>query len=284
MDETLEIGSLQFRRFAADGWKGWVLEGAEKEFADINLWLSSSPQKVVLDALCRRVVRHERPGGNLYSKLMWAQNDGALQKKELFSLLKWALGPARSVTILKTTSRMLAKGHLCPQPVLGARLLRKSGHHLNLIVTTEVVAPTIEDVIQKGSDAEAEVAVRQAGRDLARLHSDHFLHGDYLPRNACFSERGTVFLDNDKTRLWPFMPPWFLHRRNLEQFIYNLMLQKGLEVCHLELPMLFWEAYAEEAGIEERCRKAIFEGIVAKCRKRWENKAKREKRQLREAQ
>ncbi|MBR4676251.1 MAG: hypothetical protein IKP00_17475 [Victivallales bacterium] len=277
MGDILEIGSLVFRRFAADGWNGWVLDGEEKELANINLWLSTSPQTVVLDALCRRVVRHERPGGNFYSKLMWAQNDGALQKKELFSLLKWALGTARSVTILKTTANMLARGHLCPKPVLGVRHLEKSGRHLNLIVTTEVVAPTIEDVIQKGSEADAVVAVKQAGRDLARLHSDHFLHGDYLPRNACFSEKGTVFLDNDKTSSWSFMPPWFLRRRNLEQFTYNLMLQKGLEECHLELPTLFWDSYADEAGIAESRRKSIFDGIIAKCRRRWENKAKREK-------
>ena len=96
MGDILEIGSLVFRCFAADGWNGWVLDGEEKELANINLWLSTSPQTVVLDALCRRVVRHERSGDNFYSKLMWAQNDGALQKKELFSLLKWALPPSSS--------------------------------------------------------------------------------------------------------------------------------------------------------------------------------------------
>ena len=277
MSDTLTIGSLCFKRFASHGWKGWVLEEFEAELANLHDWLSETPGTVVLETLCRRVKRLERPGGNLYSKMMWAQNDGALQKRELFSLLKWALGPARSITILKNTSKMLEKGHLCPRPVLGVRHFRRNGHHFNLIVTTEVTAPTIEDVIQKHPESEAEQAVRQAGRDLARLHADHFLHGDYLPRNACFSPEGTVFLDNDKTSSWPFMPPWFLRRRNLEQFTYNLMLQKGLDECHLELPTIFWEAYAEEAGIAAKSRKAVFDGIIAKCRKRWENKAKRMK-------
>jgi tRNA A-37 threonylcarbamoyl transferase component Bud32 len=275
MCNTLKIGRLRYSRFDSDGWKGWVCEGFEKEFEEIGTLLSENSRNAVVDALCRRVAKHERPGGNYYSKLMWAQNDGALQKKELFSLLKWALGPARSVTILKNTSKMLEKGHLCPKPLLGIRQRKGNGHHLNLIVTTEVTAPTIEDVIQKRSEGEAEQAVRQAGCDLARLHADHFLHGDYLPRNACFSEQGTVFLDNDKTSRWPFMPPWFLRRRNLEQFVYNLMLQKGLKECHLELPTIFWEAYANEAKVAENCRGTIFDGIVAKCRKRWENKVKR---------
>ena len=275
MCNALTIGTLRFSRFDIDGWKGWVCDGFEKEFEDIGTLLEENSRNAVVDALCRRVAKHERPGDNYFSKLMWAQNDGALRKKELFSLLKWALGPARSITILKNTSKMLGKGHLCPKPLLGVRQLKKSGHHLNLIVTTEVTAPTVEDVIQKRSESEAEQAVRQAGRDLARLHADHFLHGDYLPRNACFSPEGTVFLDNDKTSSWPFMPPWLLRRRNLEQFTYNLMLQKGLDECHLELPTLFWEAYADEAGIAGTCRKAVFDGIIAKCRKRWENKAKR---------
>ena len=277
MGELLKIGRLLYRHYDSDGWHGWVLDGYQEEFGRLEDWLANSPRRVVLDALCRKVAKHERPGGNLYSKLMWAQNDGALQKKEWFSLLKWALGPSRAVTVLETTAMMLEKGHLCPTTVLGVRKRATGGHHLNLLVTTEVAHPTIEDVIQKQGEGEAEEAVRRAGADLARLHADRFLHGDYLPRNACCSPEGTVFLDNDKTRRWPFMPPWFLRRRNLEQFAYNLMLQKGLEECHLELPTLFWQAYAEAAGIPPGRRNEIFEGIVAKCRLRWENKARRVK-------
>ena len=55
------------------------------------------------------------------------------------------------------------------------------------------------------------------------------------------------------------------------------MLQKGLEKCHLELPTIFWEAYANEAKVAENRKKTIFDGIVAKCRKRWESKVKRER-------
>ena len=105
MCDALTIGKLRYRRYEADGWRGWVLAGYEAEFGKLDEWLANSPQHLVLDALCRKVARHERPDGNLYSKLMWAQNDGALQKHELFSLLKWAWGPSRAVTVLKTTAK-----------------------------------------------------------------------------------------------------------------------------------------------------------------------------------
>ncbi|MBQ7650778.1 MAG: hypothetical protein IJS15_07455 [Victivallales bacterium] len=262
---------------ASDGWLGWKDEICAEAFIDIDAWLADDGKQIVLETLCRTIARHPfNLGGeslNVYSKLMRAQNDGALKKKELFSLVKWAFGPSRAITVLKNTSMMIALGHPCPRPLLAVRRKVKSGHHLNLLVTAEVKAPTLESIIVGNGGDEARSAVMAAGHDLAKLHADSFLHGDYLPRNTCLEDGRVVFLDNDKTSRWPFMPPFPLRRRNLEQFAYNLMLLKGLEECKIELPTLFLDAYFEAAkrGDAEK-QKAL---VLRKGRARWENRRRR---------
>ena len=277
MCNKLTIGELEFIKVESHGWKGWVAAECADAFSDIDGWLVADGRKIVLETPCRTVARHPfQLNGqevNVYSKLMRAQNDGALEKNELFSLVKWAFGPSRAVLILKNTSRMIELGHLCPRPLFAARHRMKGGHHLNLIVTQEVTSPTLESVILGPSEEEAERAAVAAGHDLARLHADRFLHGDYLPRNTCLQDGRIVFLDNDKTSRWPFMPPFSQRRRNLEQFAYNLMLLKGLEECKMALPNLFLKAYFEAAERGDAAHQT--EIVIRKTCARWENKKRR---------
>ena len=274
---TLTIGSLQFIEVSSNGWRGWKCIDCADEFSDIDAWLDADGKDVVLETPCRTVARHSfRLNGQdvrVYSKLMRAQNDGALAKNELFSLVKWAFGPSRAITILKNTSRMIELGHSCPKPLFAARRKVKSGHHLNLIVTMEVTAPTVESIVLAPDLEAAKNAVQAAGRDLAKLHADKFLHGDYLPRNTCLEDGRIVFLDNDKTSHWPFMPPFSQRRRNLEQFAYNLMLLKGLEECHMELPKILLESYFAAAPRGDAARQT--ETVLRKATARWENRRRR---------
>ncbi len=271
------IGELEFIKVSFNGWRGWKDVKCSDDFTDIDTWLLANDRKLVLETPCRTIAKHpfkfDGQEVNVYSKLMCAQNDGALKKHELFSLVKWALGPSRAVRILKNTAMMIELGHLCPCPLLAVRRMAKSGHHFNLLVTMEVTAPTVESIVLGNCDENAKSAVIAAGHDLAKLHADRFLHGDYLPRNTCLENGSIVFLDNDKTSRWPFMPPFPLRRRNLEQFAYNLMLLKGLEKCHMELPTIFLESYFEIAQMPDAGRQSDL--VLKKACARWERRRKR---------
>ena len=250
------------------GWRGIVLEEWQELFSSIDDWLGS-PSQFILDLPCRRIARHDTQKGIVYSKLMWAQNDGAIQKKEIFSWLKWALGPQRALHIWDVSRRMMECGHLCAEPVLAVRKLSVNLRHLNLLVTKEVTSPTVESIVLAGGK-EAENAVIAAGKCLALLHADKFLHGDYLPRNTCLQNGKIVFLDNDKSSHWNFMPPFFLRRRNLDQFAYNLLVLSGLESSCDTLSLAFIDAYCQEAKLAPA---PISAKVMAKAKKRWEHKA-----------
>lgn len=277
MCNTLEIGELKFVKSNVNGWHGWKDANCADAFDDIDGWLAADGRSVVLETPCRTIARHpfllEGREINVYSKLMRAQNDGALKKNELFSLAKWALGPSRAIRILKTTSMMISLGHLCPRPLLAVRRKVKNGHHPNLIVTQEITAPTVESIVLNGKSEDVKDAVIAAGCDLAKLHTDRFLHGDYLPRNTCLENGRIFFLDNDKTSKWFFMPPFSQRRRNLEQFAYNLMLLKGLENCNSELPTIFLEAYFATSPRPDSRRQSDI--VLGKARDRWERRRSR---------
>jgi len=280
MCDALTIGDLKFIKVSSHGWHGWKGANCADAFCDIDAWLAADGKQPVLETPCRTIARHpflfDGKAINVYSKLMCAQNDGALKKHELLSLVKWALGPSRAIRILTTTSRMISLGHLCPRPLLAVRRMVKNGHHLNLLVTAEVTAPTLESIVLGKDYEDAQNAVMAAGHDLAKLHADCFLHGDYLPRNTCLENGRIVFLDNDKTTKWLFMPPFPLRRRNLEQFAYNLMLLKGLQECKTELPTMFLNAYFEASPRGDSERQTAH--VLKKARARWENRRKRQLR------
>ncbi|MBR0459564.1 MAG: hypothetical protein IJJ26_10030, partial [Victivallales bacterium] len=195
------IGTSPFQPVSQNGWNGLCRPEYAFLAEDVEAFLAA-PDSTVLEADCRKICRHTSPNGILYSKLMWAQNDGAFRKKELLAWLKWAFGTSRALHILRISAEMQARGHFCANPVLAARKLRANGRHLNLLVTQEVPYPTLEQFLtQPNLPIDPQDAVVLAAQALAQFHLDGFVHGDFLPRNCCLdpSSRHLFFLDNDKS-------------------------------------------------------------------------------------
>ncbi|HQL87320.1 MAG: hypothetical protein BWX73_01817 [Lentisphaerae bacterium ADurb.Bin082] len=264
---------MTFAPYRQNGWKGWVLDEWQQlpELADLETWLQAPQQTIVLEAPCRTVSRRETALGAVYVKLMRGRNDGAVRNREVFSWLKWTLLPSRGVYILKVTAAMAARGHHCPTPVLGARCRGRWGYPRELYVSREVTLPTLEECLVRatGKGEQQELLAFTAER-LARFHLDHFVHGDFLPRNACVDTQAghLYFLDNDRTRHWPFLPPFQRQRRNLAQFCYNLMLLDGSGQS--PLPADFLKAYAEARPDWSLSRRqAEVARVQAQCDRRW---------------
>lgn len=284
----MRYGELSFLRYRADGWDGWVLESWSgfAGFADLDAWLSDRGcQEPVLEVPCRTITRAVTPLGTVYAKLMRAQNDGVLRKNELFSKFKWMFYPSRGRGIVLRTAAMLSLGHNCPVPVLGLR--RRHGLRLpeDLLVATELTDPTVEARLREAAgDSAARAAILETcGRELASLHADRFIHGDFLPRNVCLSRDGTTFsfLDNDRTHRWPCTPPFHFLRRNLTQFCFNLWLTA--ESPDPGEADTFISAYAAAAGWDGRRTQAERRRIHQANTRRWNKTAGRElkrKRQL----
>jgi len=208
----------------------------------------------------------------IYEKiLMRGGNDGAVRNREVISWLKWTLLPSRGEHILKVTAAMAAHGHCCPTPVLGARCRGRWGYPRELFVSREVVQPTLEEcLVRAAGPGEQQHLLAFAAESLARFHRDHFVHGDFLPRNVCVDSQGghLYFLDNDRTHHWPFPPPFLRQRRNLAQFCYNLMLLDGSGQS--SLPADFLQAYAEaRPDWSLRRRRAEIALVQAQCDRRW---------------
>lgn len=264
---------MTFSPYCRNGWKGWILDGWQQlpELADLDAWLLEPQQTIVLETICRTVSRRETALGAVYVKLMRGRNDGAVRNREVVSWLKWTLLPSRGAHILKVTAAMAARGHHCPIPVLGARCRGRWGYPRELYVSREVTQPTLEEclVSAAGKGEQRELLAFTAER-LARFHLDHFVHGDFLPRNACVDTQAghLYFLDNDRTHHWPFRPPFQRQRRNLAQFCYNLMLLDGSGQS--PLPADFLQAYAEARPDWSLSRRqAEIARVQAQCDRRW---------------
>ena len=269
----LTIGRLAFRRFHAQGWDGWLNDAwaDATELQTVDAWLDEPGQDIVLETLCRTVARRSIKGhGIVYSKLMRAQNDGVFTKNELFSKFKWKFYPSRAKCILKTTARMLERGHHCPIPVLGIRRKRLAELPTDLFVATELTDPTVEKRLKDASDdGERKELLSVCGRELARFHADGFIHGVFLPRNACLSRDNSTlsYLDNDRTRHWPRTPLFHFQRRNLTQFCFNLYVLARSDSP--ELPEAFIDAYASAAHWSEARLRNEKRMIFAQNARRW---------------
>ena len=105
--------------------------------------------------------------------------------------------------------------------------------------------------------------------DSGRRLLQSFIHGDFLPRNICPDwSNGTVYyLDNDRTKRHAIPQPFFLKRRNLAQFCFNLYLLAEQPVEPLIEAMV--EAYAAELGWPDSRRSAETETIKRQVNRRW---------------
>lgn len=270
------IGSLSFLPFDKQGWKGWRLQswGDFTPFEELDAWLAEPGHDVVLDVPCRTIFKQETPAGTIYAKLMRAQNDGVLRKKEWFSMFKWKYYPSRAKCILKTTAEMLACGHNCPMPILGVRRSNGSGLPTDLYVATELADPTVEQRLMDAGSVQAQKDILAVcGRRLAHFHGDGFVHGDFLPRNTCLDMKNERFsyLDNDRTRRWPNVPIFHFKRRNLTQFCFNLYILNHSD--DPELPNTFIQAYADEAKWNEKRFRSEADIIFSQNAQRWKKTA-----------
>lgn len=258
--------------FQTHGWRGWVHADWQglPAFQDIDAWLQETSAETILELPCRRITRHQTERGALYAKYMRAKNDSVIKNRELFNLIRWTLLPSRGQRIFLTCNAMLQHGHYCPQPVLGARRRRGPwGYPHELFVSAELIQPTVEELLQTYDDSGRAELLAHCAAQLQRFHSDHFVHGDFLPRNACFdtASKRLFYLDNDRTRLWPCRPPFASQRRNLAQFCYNLLLQA--EGYDLTMPNAFLNAYLQATAWSEKRRQAEYQRIIAHITTRW---------------
>ena len=264
-------GDLRFCVRCRNGWNALVLDewSGYAPFEDLDGWMQGTGSETIKNTPCRVILKSATPQGVIYTKYMRAQNDGVIQKHEIFPKLKWTFAPSRAQRILKTTAMMIALGHPCPVPLLGARRRSPFGYPHEIFISTEVALPTAEDDFYKRNENTRPELIRLCGRRLAALHRDGFIHGAFLPRNICPDwSNGTVYyLDNDRTKRHAIPQPFFLKRRNLAQFCFNLYLLAEQPVEPLIEAMV--DAYAAELGWSTSRRSAETETIKRQVNRRW---------------
>jgi len=264
-------GELRFGSRCLNGWSALVLEdwSGFAPLQDLDAWMKDTASEIIKDTPCRVILKSRTPEGVIYTKYMRAQNDGVIQKHEIFPKLKWTLAPSRAQRILKTTAMMIALGHPCPVPLLGARRRGRFGYPHEIFISTEVALPTAEDDFYQRTEATRPELIRLCGRRLAALHRDGFIHGDFLPRNVCpdWSNKTIFYLDNDRTKRHAIPQPFFLKRRNLAQFCFNLYLLAETPVEQLVDELV--AAYAEELGWPDKRRSAEAMTIKRQVNHRW---------------
>ncbi|MBP5670933.1 MAG: hypothetical protein J6X49_00960 [Victivallales bacterium] len=261
--------------FVARCQNGWNVLVAEEwsdfaPFHDLDAWMKEPSSETVKDTPCRIIIKTSTPNGVIYTKYMRAQNDGVIKKHEIFPKLKWTLAPSRAQRILKTTDAMRALGHPCPAPLLGARKRGAFGYPTEIFIASEITLPTAEDDFYKRSEQDRPELIRLCGRRLAALHRDGFIHGDFLPRNVCPDwKNDTIFyLDNDRTKQHAIPMPFFLKRRNLAQFSFNLYLLAEQPVEPLIAELV--GAYAAELEWSDKRRTTETAVITRQVNLRWE--------------
>lgn len=264
-------GDLRFGFRCLNGWNALILEewSDYAPLLDLDEWMKDAGSTEIKNTPCRVILKTMTPKGVVYTKYMRAQNDGVIKKHEIFPKLKWTFAPSRAQRILKTTAMMIALGHPCPVPLLGARRRGSFGYPHEIFISTEVTLPTAEDDFYQRNENTRPELIRLCGRRLAALHRDGFIHGDFLPRNICpdWTNDTVFYLDNDRTKRHAIPQPFFLKRRNLAQFCFNLYLLAEKPVEPLIEALV--EAYAAELGWPDNRRSAETETIKQQVNHRW---------------
>ena len=264
-------GDLRFGFRCLNGWNALILEewSDYAPLLDLDEWMKDAGSTEIKNTPCRVILKTMTPKGVVYTKYMRAQNDGVIKKHEIFPKLKWTFAPSRAQRILKTTAMMIALGHPCAVPLLGARRRGSFGYPHEIFISTEVTLPTAEDDFYHRNENTRPELIRLCGRRLAALHRDGFIHGDFLPRNICpdWTNDTVFYLDNDRTKRHAIPQPFFLKRRNLAQFCFNLYLLAEKPVEPLIEALV--EAYAAELGWPDNRRSAETETIKQQVNHRW---------------
>lgn len=87
--------------------------------------------------------------------------------------------------------------------------------------------------------------ISSLGKEIGRLHRENIIHGDLRPNNILIELDSNPpkfhFIDNERTRHWPFSPPVKLIKKNLHQI--GMLFPIDLTITDR---LRFWRAYCSQ--------------------------------------
>ena len=107
------------------------------------------------------------------------------------------------------------------------------------------MASFLRDSNNKNSIRWKRFIISSLGKEIGRLHKENIIHGDLRPNNILI-ELGSNppkfhFIDNERTRLWPFSPPIKLIKKNLHQI--GMLFPIDIKATDR---LRFWKAYCSQ--------------------------------------
>lgn len=237
--------------YAHAGWTGFVHPDCPPTLraGDPLAALLAQPHETIRERPAARTVRLSIDGTTIYAK----HNTGGRRSRLLVR---------RNYQICR---RMQAAGFGTPTILLAAWSGSGPGMQ-SLLVTRAVEAPTLDACVRAGGDREQMSRVlRMVGRRVAELHQRRFVHGDLLPGNVLLVGGGDdlAYLDNDRTRRWPIVPPETVRMQNLAQLLFRLMSRVAWRSTR---QMLL--SYFDAMGMPERRRRAVLRKLIGEVRRR----------------
>ncbi len=196
----------EYRPFALQGWRGYVLSQVAEEIPleKLDAWSQAPKLQVVRRLPLRCIVRLERPSGPAwYLKRICGLTD---QKDGFLHALKWRFRPSRALHILNISQKLEKAGFRTPKVILAARYRPwwPWGKPTDLLITEEARGNLVSTLLWRVPPLPKEerlALLQKTGRELARLHRAGFVHGDCHPGNFFQDDpnRGFLYIDNDRT-------------------------------------------------------------------------------------
>lgn len=262
----------EYRPFALQGWRGYVLSQVAEQIPLENLdaWSQSPCLHVMRDLPLRCIARWERPSGPAwYLKRIQGLSD---KQDGFLNILKWRFRPSRALHILSISQELEKAGFRTPKVILAARHRPwwPWGKPTDLLVTEEAQGNLVSTLlwhIPPLPEEERQALLQKTGRELARLHLAGFVHGDCHPGNYFQDDpnKGFLYIDNDRTcRRRHFSPAGAA--RNLVSAAFALSRR---------LPLTFYqdftqilEAYRQEAKLSPAQEKSLLARLHHALQKR----------------
>jgi tRNA A-37 threonylcarbamoyl transferase component Bud32 len=211
--------------------------------------LLAEPHETIRDRPTARTLRVTLGGVDMYAKHITHGRRSRLLVRRNFDICR----------------RMNAAGVQTP-PILLAVWHGSGRSTQSLLVTGAVDAPTLHDRLRAGGDYEQmSPLMRMVGQRLAELHRRRFVHGDLLPGNMLLIDGGRdlAYLDNDRTRRFPVVPPAFVRMQNLFQLLVRVMSPVAWRSTRQLLA-----GYFQAMDTPERQRRLATRRLLAEVRRR----------------
>lgn len=226
----------RYEAWAAGGWRGHRASGVA---LDVEVWLAIAGGEGGRRSRHARTVRHHGDAGVVWVK--WWPASGAKRARRAFRM-----GRA-----------LVAAGFAAPVALLAAWRGRAG-----LLVTADTGGEGLLEAVGRLAQPAAaahrgrRALLRGLGAEVARLHAAGFVHGDLVPSNVQLVGGRPVFLDNDRTRRWP----WPIGaRRNLVQL--GRFVVPGVTLTDRARVLA---AYAAGRGLSRRARRRLGRWVAAK--------------------